>query len=771
MKMNSERLPRYSVTDDHLYPSQYALTGEQSTRNSTVNVRISALYQLNVYIRKRDINATPFKERDSETDATLYHTTELENIFCSKKFWMQYATFLVDFATKQKKGDAFSPGTAYNYIGIAKERIRLIYPDNQIWIGHEWLKGNNSSSNGWFTKIRDQVRSILTTRRQESGLLVEEEYLPIGTCILTLLLLVIIHIYLSYMYIIGRVVLADCIKYLLGLNTRIGVEKSIALAITLSTIGRAGEAGWVVYEHGYWDYTNDVLYLMWNDIKTKRQLLMNFHHDYSDYRLCIYFLMFLYFLVGAGQSYTGATSYTVEKKKRKLQDSTLIFPFLISGAAGKISDYLHSCVNKVKNLRPGRMKVTARGLRYGGLQETAVREREGAGIYRGGWSDNANENANRNANIYMRGCDRLLIIASKTISDFPNPEGRVFPPSCEAFLSNFNQADRQKFQNFLATIMKGSYDIVSDESPLQPFAYAMFASFLRWMPEFSRTYGYDHCTMQLLKKSMATFHYTWDDFDRWSQAVLADFNLKNALMVPDGSAVPGWAAQLLQSHISLEESIRKLTRENEELKSSIHKTNLLLQDGANNNICSANHSSPLKKRSMEPLVSQDEPESNKCSRLVEEPTIDKLGNYNAFEELMNRRKQPSGESSMLISSSTDVIDRQFITNLYDYDMKYKLPILVSKQKKSKIVIVMNKCIVPTMKLVSLVTSWPSKQLQPMKSDIQWNTWESNRSKIADDVVKKIHDTFKDKVKTKFNPTFSAIYNKLTPVPTSKENRK
>lgn len=771
MKMNSERLT--SVTDDH-YPTQYALTGEHSSRKSTVNARISALHQLNLYVQARKINATKFSERDSETDAKLYHTTELENTFCSKNFWMQYATFLVDFATKQKKGEAFSPATAYNYIGIAKERIRLIYPNNRIWIGHEWCKGNNPSSYGWFSKIRDRVRSILTTRRQESGLLVEEEYLPIG--ILTQLLLIIIQIYLSYIYVIGRVVLADCIEYLLGLNTRIGVEKSIALAITLSTIGRAGEAGWVVYEQGYWDYTNDVLYLMWNDIKTKRQLPMNFHHDYSDYRLCIYFLMFLYFLVGAGQSYTGATSYTEEKKKRKLQDSTLIFPFLISGAAEKISDYLHSCVNKVKNLRPGRMNVTARGLRYGGLQETAVRGREGAGIYRGGWSENsqknANENANKNANIYMKGCDRLLIIASKTISGFPNPEGRVHPPSCEAFLSNFNQADRQKFQNFLATVMKGSYDIVSDESPLQPFAYAMFASFLRWMPEFSRTYGYNHYTMQLLKKSMATFNYTWDDFDHWSQAVLADFNLKNAVMVPDGSAVPGWAAQLLQSHILLTESVRKLIRENEELKSEVHKTNLLLQDEANNNMCSANHSSPRKKRSMEPLVSKGEPDSNKCSRLVEEPTIDKLGNCNAFDELMNRRKQPSDESSMSISSSTDVIDRQFITNLYDYDMKYNLSILVSKQNKSKIVLVMKKCIVPAMKLVSLVTSWPSRRHQPMKSDIQWNTWESNRSKIADDVVKKIHDTFKDKIKTKFNPTFSSIYNKLHPhAPINKENRK
>ena len=49
-----------------------------------------------------------------------------------------------------------------------------------------------------------------------------------------------------YMYVIGRVILADWIDHLLRMITHAGVEKSIALAITLSTIGRASEASWVV---------------------------------------------------------------------------------------------------------------------------------------------------------------------------------------------------------------------------------------------------------------------------------------------------------------------------------------------------------------------------------------------------------------------------------------------------------------------------------------------------------------------------------------------
>ena len=39
---------------------------------------------------------------------------------------------------------------------MAKERIRLIYPDTPIWVGHKWEK-RTSNSDGWFSKIRDMV--------------------------------------------------------------------------------------------------------------------------------------------------------------------------------------------------------------------------------------------------------------------------------------------------------------------------------------------------------------------------------------------------------------------------------------------------------------------------------------------------------------------------------------------------------------------------------------------------------------------------------------
>ena len=198
-KINSNSFARFSMTDD--LPTQYALTGEQSKRKSTVKARISALRQLNIFVKTKKINAAEFTERDPESDDKLYRTVELENTFCSQNFWMQYGTFIVDFAKKKNK-KALSPASAYNYMGIAKERIRLIYPNNRIWIDHQRYAGNY----GWFSNIIDHVKGILTTRLQESGLSVEQDCLPIG--ILTQLILVFIQIYLSYIRIIIQIYLS-----------------------------------------------------------------------------------------------------------------------------------------------------------------------------------------------------------------------------------------------------------------------------------------------------------------------------------------------------------------------------------------------------------------------------------------------------------------------------------------------------------------------------------------------------------------------------------
>ena len=119
----------------------------------------------------------------------------------------------------------------------------------------------------------------------------------------------------------------------------------------------------------------------------------------------------------------------------------------------------------------------------------------------------------------------------------------------------------------------------------------------------------------------------------------------------------------------------------EKIKSVSSK--LLQRNNANNNMCSTHHSSPRKNdpsnRMIHLIVSQGEPVSNKSSRVVKEPALNDSDKYNAFVEFTNSRKQPSGAHSLLIRSSTDIVDRKFITDLHDFDMKYKACKSVKRQ--------------------------------------------------------------------------------------------
>ena len=68
--------------------------------------------------------------------------------------------------------ELFHSITVNNYFGMAKERIRLIYPENPIWVGHELEKGA-SNSDGWFSKIdqiRDMVRDHIASKQRRQAM-------------------------------------------------------------------------------------------------------------------------------------------------------------------------------------------------------------------------------------------------------------------------------------------------------------------------------------------------------------------------------------------------------------------------------------------------------------------------------------------------------------------------------------------------------------------------------------------------------------------------
>lgn len=253
---------------------------------------------------------------------------------------------------------------------------------------------------------------------------------------------------------------------------------------------------------------------------------MSFHPDSSKFTLDVFFLLFLYMLVGGGVSYTLLPSYIKEKEKRKL-NGTLLFPFLISGAADKISAYLDECIGEVPSLKESEPNVvSAKSLRFGSLQECALRNVRDAGVYRGHWAETQSSHP-KNSDIYMEGCNELLKIAGLALSGYNDPRVHVNVPTCEAFLDAMKESERQKFNNFLSNILSGPFDISSNQSHLQQFGYHLFASFMRWYPVFIEEYGFNHCTFNKLKTAMVTFDYTWEQLSEWSDLVRTDFLVKN----------------------------------------------------------------------------------------------------------------------------------------------------------------------------------------------------------------------------------------------------
>ena len=80
-------------------------------------------------------------ESQNPEDDEKYKTCTLEKYFCNiKKFGKSLEQLLSSMLHRNRQIEMitlFYPSTVYNYFGMAKERIRLIFPDNNIWPGHE----------------------------------------------------------------------------------------------------------------------------------------------------------------------------------------------------------------------------------------------------------------------------------------------------------------------------------------------------------------------------------------------------------------------------------------------------------------------------------------------------------------------------------------------------------------------------------------------------------------------------------------------------------
>jgi len=112
-----------------------------SSRKSTVQGKETAMGHFKNFLEESKIpfiDSRNTSKSSSSTDADLAFK-EQEAVLC---IWQKFGTYLCDFV-KKSNGEGLSSGTGKDYLGQAKECIRLMYENNPIWKDHSLKKGED----------------------------------------------------------------------------------------------------------------------------------------------------------------------------------------------------------------------------------------------------------------------------------------------------------------------------------------------------------------------------------------------------------------------------------------------------------------------------------------------------------------------------------------------------------------------------------------------------------------------------------------------------
>jgi len=438
----------------------------------------------------------------------LSSESDNEDVICNILLFQEFAFYLMNMALKKNTIDPtpLKTSSAIANLGNVKEYIRSKYPQNIIWQGHDSEKGGKNNSGGWYTLIRIEMERCGLIRAIEQGVSEESKSTPLG-----------------------RSQVSNMVTYLLSSNAETGVYESLYVVTTFISVGRAGEAGWASWKQAEVNYIENVLDFQWNEHKTARQSQMNAYPDMETFTLDFYFLSALYFILGAGCEYMTQPFYEdelINNRKMKTEDihkCAFMFPGLVKNATKCIGDIISKCKGSVHGIHKSGT-FTPKSLRMGALQEVIIRcGHRAAAIFRGGWWNLEYEQTFYE---YMSGCFELLRIAGLAISGYPKHVKHVFTPTCEAILRHLDANEQQKLTNFVFELFQTKSDILQIHD-LQDFGWIMFASLLRFLPDYVDLVTDGHNTIVKLIKLSKEYGYTYKILIEWGDIIRNDFYTKN----------------------------------------------------------------------------------------------------------------------------------------------------------------------------------------------------------------------------------------------------
>ena len=103
---------------------------------------------------------------------------------------------------------------------------------------------------------------------------------------------------------IGRLLLAECCKALLKLNSADRIDKRFKLVATFHAVGRTNELSTFKWNDCIWNLDDECIGALWPEVKTLELKPVYFVFDYQCLETCFYHSCFCYFCIG-GSDYHG----------------------------------------------------------------------------------------------------------------------------------------------------------------------------------------------------------------------------------------------------------------------------------------------------------------------------------------------------------------------------------------------------------------------------------------------------------------------------------
>jgi hypothetical protein len=290
--------------------------------------------------------------------------------------------------------------------------------------------------------------------------------------------------------------------------------------------------------------------------------------------------------------------------------------------------------------------LSSRSFRNGGLQELSNNEAGFiAGVFRGGWENKYAITAN-NSKHYNVTNEEMMFRAAKGIAGH-GPDDVIKPPSCDSFISSDEM--REKVLLLLFELFKGRYTFKG--TALQPFMFTMFASFLRFLPDFMKEFK-DHLIMKIVKVTSALHGFSFDTVLSWSDRVRSSYTVGNSPQASSNNASfanPALTSLIKQLHLKADAGEKR----DDALEKRVEAIELRIQT--------------VEQRMSAMEAKQDEQisESRKTNSLLEALLINQYNNQVLFDNLqraipdyqLSVRQSPDRcvRESSIVSASDDVI--------------------------------------------------------------------------------------------------------------------